>query len=305
MQSPRPAATEIPSDLALIKELVATSDYKFVLPAASNKLLSIKLLTIWFESISKMLSRFPDVYVFLFGITASLNKGSELQLRTTQVKLEGKSAKLEEAPSAALPDIFALVKEEVRLFGEIKTFEDFGKFVRATSYKAEAMGNSDLQHFIAPHLFRPVDTAGLRTDMLSSAPERSIAAYESEANFPPLVDSSDSDSDGESKQPEAVAKLACEWPDSDAEKDSPAPIVWRLIKPPPYHLQWCDWEMPEDVDWEISKAAVSLEGLKLAKGVSTNKVNVFTEPLHRPPTQPECTALGESPSVPPTEGSCQ
>ena len=101
MQSPKSKSTELPADLALIKELVSTTDYKFLLPAAQNKLLSIKLLTAWFESIQKMLARFdsfPGIYVFLFGTTASLNKGADLQLRTTHVKLEAKTAKLEAAP---------------------------------------------------------------------------------------------------------------------------------------------------------------------------------------------------------------
>ena len=180
MQSPKSKSTELPADLALIKELVSTTDYKFLLPAAQNKLLSIKLLTAWFESIQKMLARFdsfPGIYVFLFGTTASLNKGADLQLRTTHVKLEAKTAKLEDAPPVALSDLYALVKEEVRLFGEIKTYEDYGKFVRASSYKAETMGNSDLQHLIAPHLFGPVDTTGLRSTLLSRSQQFKSPEY--------------------------------------------------------------------------------------------------------------------------------
>ena len=80
-------------------------------------------------------------------------------------------------PPVAAPDLFALIKEEVRLFGDIKTFEDFGRFVRSTTYKAEAMGNCDLQHFIAPHLFRPVDTTALRSTLLSRSQQFKSPEY--------------------------------------------------------------------------------------------------------------------------------
>ena len=92
MQSIRTISADPPAEVALIKELVSTSEYKFLLPASQNKLLSIKQLSIWFITVSKMLSRFPDVDSFLFGTVASLNSTSELQLRT--VKLEEKGVKL-------------------------------------------------------------------------------------------------------------------------------------------------------------------------------------------------------------------
>ena len=118
---PRAAATELPADLALIKELVSTSDFKFQVPAASSKLLSIKHLPAWFSAITKMLSRFPDPEAFLFGTTAFLNSGSELQLRTVAVK--------NAAPGA--PDLTALIKEELRLFNEpVTTFSIYDKFYK-------------------------------------------------------------------------------------------------------------------------------------------------------------------------------
>ena len=108
------AKMELPADLALIKELVQTSDYKFLLPAAQHKLQNIKVLSGWFSAITKMLARFPDTEAFLFGTVASLNRGSELSLRTVSVKLEEKGVKLEratpEVPSHAT--LAASVKEE-------------------------------------------------------------------------------------------------------------------------------------------------------------------------------------------------
>ena len=127
---------ELPADLALIKELVSTGDYNCQRPAVSNKLLSIKQLSLWFNAITEMLSRFPDPEAFLFVTTASLNTGSESQIRTQQVKLEYNTMKLEQVPpSSKLP---ALTREEMRLFG-----------------KTEIMASRDLQNLVAPTLFTP------------------------------------------------------------------------------------------------------------------------------------------------------
>ena len=110
MQSARTISTDPPAEVALIKELVSTSEYKFLLPASQNKLLSIKQLSLWFITVSKMLSRFPDVDSFLFGTVASLNSKSELQLRT--VKLEENGVKQEPVgPSKA--DLSTKIKEEM------------------------------------------------------------------------------------------------------------------------------------------------------------------------------------------------
>ena len=62
----KPSSPESPADTALIKELLSASQYKFLLPAAQNKLASIKKLSAWFTSILKMLERFPDTELFLF-----------------------------------------------------------------------------------------------------------------------------------------------------------------------------------------------------------------------------------------------
>ena len=86
-------SAESPADTALIKELLATGQYKFLHPAAQNKLLSIKKLSSWFTAILKMLERFPDTEVFLFGTRASLNSSSDLQRRN--VKLEHGGVKLD------------------------------------------------------------------------------------------------------------------------------------------------------------------------------------------------------------------
>ena len=92
MQSHKPVSAESTADQALIKELISTSDYKFLLPAAQNKLTSISNLSLWFITITKMLARF-DAEAFLFGTTASLNNVADLKLRT--IKLEDKGVKLE------------------------------------------------------------------------------------------------------------------------------------------------------------------------------------------------------------------
>ena len=152
---PRAAATELPADLALIKELVSTSDFKFQVAASSSKLISIKQLSAWFSAITKMLSRFPDPEAFLFGTTASLNSGSELQLRTVAVKMESSAVKLENAAPGA-PDLPALIKEELRLFNEpVTTFSTYDKFLQATSYKKQIMADRDLQHLVAPTILLP------------------------------------------------------------------------------------------------------------------------------------------------------
>ena len=106
-------SAEVPADQALIKELVSTGEYKFLHPAAQNKLLSIKKLSSWFTAILKMLELFPDTEVLLFGTIASLNYGSDVQRRT--VKLEQQGVKLENAKAAPSNDYAALVTTKVRL----------------------------------------------------------------------------------------------------------------------------------------------------------------------------------------------
>ena len=150
-----PKSTE---DLALIKELAAATDYKFLLPAASNKLTSIKHLPIWFSAIVKMLARF-DPEAFLFGTVASLNNGSELQLRTSQLKLEHDPVK-QESSASANPNIRHLVAEEVRVYGGVTTYAAFGLFLEGSSYKAAIMQDEALKYLCAPTLFPRVVGGG-------------------------------------------------------------------------------------------------------------------------------------------------
>ena len=114
MQGQRPVQAELSAELALIKELVGTTNYKFLLPAAQNKLTSIKQLTLWFTEMTKMLDRFPEVELFLFGTVAALNNGADLQLKSVTIKKESSpEAKAERSgpnPSA----LQGLVKEELR-----------------------------------------------------------------------------------------------------------------------------------------------------------------------------------------------
>ena len=170
MQSAKLFSAESSADQAIIKEPLTTVDYKFILAASQNKLTSIKQLSTWFTSISKMLARFNDVEQFLFGTTASLNQGSELQLRTMQAKLECQTAKLEEIPSSPPSNLVALVKEESRLYGAVRTFSEFDNFLRATSYRTEILASGELQHIVAPTLFRPTETHTLlsRTQQFKS-----------------------------------------------------------------------------------------------------------------------------------------
>ena len=146
-------SAESPADTALIKELLATGQYKFLHPAAQNKLLSIKKLSSWFTAILKMLERFPDTEVFLFGTRASLNSSSDLQRRN--VKLEHGGVKLEEVKGAPSSDYAALITAELSLFGPIQTFTRYEQFLRDSSYKKEIMVNADLQHLVCPALFLP------------------------------------------------------------------------------------------------------------------------------------------------------
>jgi hypothetical protein len=102
-----------------------------------------------------MLSRFPDPEAFLFGTTASLNIGSELQLRTVAVKTESSGVKLENAAPGA-PDLVKLIKEELWLFNApITTFSVFDQFLQATSYRKQIMADRDLQHLVAPTILQP------------------------------------------------------------------------------------------------------------------------------------------------------
>ena len=144
-------------DAALIKELQATTDYKFLNPAASNKLQSIKQLPMWFSAIVKMLVRFPDPEAFLFGTTASLNNQSELQLRTIQVKQEFPSSKREDAK--APPSYTALVLEELQLFGQVLSFARFDNFLEGSSYRTHILADNTLKHLIAPALFPRTEAA--------------------------------------------------------------------------------------------------------------------------------------------------
>ena len=144
-------------DAALIKELQATTDYKFLNPAASNKLQSIKQLPMWFSAIVKMLVRFPDPEAFLFGTTASLNNQSELQLRTIQVKQEFPSSKKEDAK--APPSYTALVLEELQLFGQVLSFARFDNFLEGSSYRTHILADNTLKHLIAPALFPRTEAA--------------------------------------------------------------------------------------------------------------------------------------------------
>ena len=113
-------SAESTADQALIKELISTSDYKFLLPAAQNKLTSISNLSLWFITITKMLARF-DAEAFLFGTTASLNNVADLKLRT--IKLEDKGVKLERVAPTSM-DIASKVLEELRSYFvcSIRTF---------------------------------------------------------------------------------------------------------------------------------------------------------------------------------------
>ena len=172
MQSSRTISTDPPAEVALIKELVSTSEFKFLLPASQNKLLSIKQLSLWFITVSKMLSRFPDVDSFLFGTVASLNSKSELQLRTA--KLEENGVKQEPVgPSKA--DLSTKIKEEMRLFGDVRTFARFDDFLDDTSHKKEIMESHDLQHLVAPTLFMP--SVGVKA-LLSSAEQFRSPEYQ-------------------------------------------------------------------------------------------------------------------------------
>ena len=151
MQSHKPVSAESTADQALIKELISTSDYKFLLPAAQNKLTSISNLSLWFITITKMLARF-DAEAFLFGTTASLNNVADLKLRT--IKLEDKGVKLERVAPTSM-DVASKVLEELRLFGAVTSFAQYERFLEATSYKKLITASQDLQHLVAPSLFLP------------------------------------------------------------------------------------------------------------------------------------------------------
>ena len=155
MQSQRPVPAEPPAELALIKELVSTTSYKFLLPAAQNKLTSIKQLTLWFLEMTKMLDRFPEVELFLFGTVAALNNGADLQLKTVSIKKESSLEAKAERPGPSPSALQGLVKEELRIFGPVTTWTMFDRYLGETSYKQDILDNADLKHVVAPTLFPP------------------------------------------------------------------------------------------------------------------------------------------------------
>ena len=148
----RTVAAEIPADLALIKELLSTKDYKFLHTPSQHRLQNIKELQGWFTSIAKMLDRFRDIEAFMFGTAASLNEDQELSLRITAVKSE-KGVKKEHSP----PDDDVLrraISVELRKFDrEFTDFNVVAEFLSVTSYAKEIRASQDLYHFIAPTLF--------------------------------------------------------------------------------------------------------------------------------------------------------
>ena len=148
----RTVAAEIPADLALIKELVSTKEYKFLHPPSQHRLQNIKELQAWFTGIAKMLDRFPDIEAFMFGTAGSLNEDQELSIRITAVKSE-KGVKQEHSP----PDDDALrraISVELRTFDrEFTDFNVVAEFLSFTSYAKEIRASQDLYHFIAPTLF--------------------------------------------------------------------------------------------------------------------------------------------------------
>ena len=150
----RTVAAEIPADLALIKELVSTKEYKFLHPPSQHRLQSIKDLQAWFTDIAKMLDRFPNIEAFMFGTAASLNEDQELSIRITAVKSEI-GVKQEHSP----PDNDALrraISVELRRFDrEFTDFNVVAEFLSTTSYAKEIRASQDLYHFIAPTLFHP------------------------------------------------------------------------------------------------------------------------------------------------------
>ena len=155
MQGQRPVQAELPAELALIKELVATTNYKFLLPAAQNKLTSIKQLTLWFIDMIKMLDRFPDVELFLFGTVAALNNGADLQLKSVTVKKESSPEAKAERSAPSPSALQGLVKEELRMFGPVTTWTVFDRYLAETSYKQAILDSAYLKHVVAPTLFPP------------------------------------------------------------------------------------------------------------------------------------------------------
>jgi hypothetical protein len=85
------------------------------------------------------------------------------------LKLEYQHAKLEEVVPSGPAAIISLVKEEVDLFDVVLSFDDFARFLRATSYKTEIMASPQLQHIVAPTLFRPTEVRTLLSNQEPSS----------------------------------------------------------------------------------------------------------------------------------------
>ena len=157
-QAPAPAAAQmkLSSDYkenALLKELLASpSDYKFTLAPSQNKLTNIKLLPAWFQSIQRMLDRYPDTEMFLFGTAAALNDGKNLTFKTTSCKTES-VVKIEEASGSKLTIINA-IQQELQAFQQgVNTYQLFADFMRDSEFEAEINLDSELKTLVAPVLF--------------------------------------------------------------------------------------------------------------------------------------------------------
>ena len=149
----------------------------------------------------------------------------------------------------------------------------------SNEFEAESVYWPDSQLMMEEEAFWPSH----HVNMLSSAPRSARdcdTGYVSDGDVPKLVESSDSDSDGEFEQPEKLL---------------------LPIEPPPFPVQWdtgdhvVEEDRPAPTVW--CKTAVTSQGLKLEKVKATNQADLSTVPLPRPLTQ----LLSEGPSVSLTE----
>ena len=164
MQAPAQAAPAVlvnPAKLSLdykehtlLKELSSSHDFKFPLAPTQTKLTNIKLLHVWFASIAKMLDRYPDVELFLFGTAATLNESKNLTLKTSICKTE-KGVKIEEASGEKLRLIENIQAELQTFQQDVDTFYLFVDFLKASEYEIEINRDPDLKYLVAPTLFPP------------------------------------------------------------------------------------------------------------------------------------------------------
>ena len=137
-----------------IKELLSGGGFKFPDSPQNNKLMHLKDVHKWLLKIRHLFRHYSNFYMFLYATVAYIDTRVELQPRKrkeTKVKDERDRVKAEllsedddedELPEGKYEDSIKVsnssvpegLKTELRDFGIIATYEDLGRFMKATRF---------------------------------------------------------------------------------------------------------------------------------------------------------------------------